>query len=638
MKVLIAFTWMFLISGSLFLKAANVPVLKKANSFFPEWTQIKDQKIDWRFLEVPESWAKTDSKTIKLAVAVIHSKASTPNAPVVFIQGGPGAGAIIGLRRWLNHPLRLNRDIILIDMRGTGFSEPTLCPDLGKQFMEVLAENDAPDTEIAHRVKMALDCKNDLLTRKIDIGAYNSKSISLDLHALKQLLGYGIWNVYGISYGTHIAMQYANDFPDDIQSIVLDSSVPPRAGYYSQNTSNYVRALNVLFDRCKKDPTSNRAFPMLEKTYYETIESLKKTSLELEVPADIVPSGKFYFNAEDMMIAIHQCLYDRKLIPVIPLMIKEFHNRNKDILRVLIKSLASRLYFDYGTYYCILCNEMIPYNSLEKFHDDVKSRSRFSNGLSFYEAEFSICQQWNRGRKIDSLEGKFKSNNKPTLILSGDFDPITPPSNGVLTQQQFPNNYFMQISSSGHGPGFSECGDEMIASFIENPTTKPKIGCFTQNSIKFVTDVKLNRGVSSVAEAIVNRNYLKLVPFVCATVLIIVLFVMLTYNYLQQNKLKIKRTGILRVLIFCSLLFLTSLFLLIDGILTTASINPYILAFGLPGGFGKVFFLIDCSIVSAALACVFYLSKIKSMRQIKISVMMVSLVVCNIYFIYWGLY
>jgi hypothetical protein len=150
--------------------------------------------------------------------------------------------------------------------------------------------------------------------------------------------------------------------------------------------------------------------------------------------------------------------------------------------------------------------------------------------------------------------------------------------------------------------------------------------------------VKLNRGVSSVAEAIVNRNYLKLVPFVCATVLIIVLFVMLTYNYLQQNKLKIKRTGILRVLIFCSLLFLTSLFLLIDGILTTASINPYILAFGLPGGFGKVFFLIDCSIVSAALACVFYLSKIKSMRQIKISVMMVSLVVCNIYFIYWGLY
>ena len=124
-----------------FAQQSNV-VFEKTTSFYPNEEVINNEEIEWGFLTVPEEWEETNGKKIKLAVAILKNTSKSKNTnPVVMIDGGPGAGSIEGIWWWLNHPLREKSDIILVDARGTGFSEPQLCPDLGKEFLKILANN-----------------------------------------------------------------------------------------------------------------------------------------------------------------------------------------------------------------------------------------------------------------------------------------------------------------------------------------------------------------------------------------------------------------------------------------------------------------------------------------------------------------
>ena len=610
-----------------------------AQCFFPEWKELKSENISWGYLKVPENWSGGNGKSIKLAVAILHSKIAGRHAePLVFVQGGPGGSTISDLWRWLNHPARQNRDIVLVDLRGTGLSQPTLCPNLGHKFLAVLAGNYSPAQEINERVRLALQCKDTLLAKKIDIAAYNSNSIAKDLHALKICLGYKKWNVYGLSYGTHVAMIYGNEFPDDVNKLILDSPVPPHADYYNNSTSNYIRALNVFFEKCRNDHEANRQYPNLESKYYQTVESLKKNPIEVNVPTNIVSTGKFYFNAQDMMLAIQQGLYSKRIIQVLPLLINAFHDRNKDALGHLVKSLSSRLLLDYGTYYCVLCHEMIPFNSLAKFHEDAAKNTRFPVGLTFYESEFSICKVWNKELKIDSAESMINISQKPTLIFSGDLDPITPLANGILTQKSFPRSYLIEVSSWGHGVSFSECGNKLIASFLDNPTVEPNSGCFKQaGNLKFITHVNLQPGVANIATVLNEANFLAVTPLALVVLILIISVVLILIRLMKSQYSTVQQRVMHGLLCSTTVLFLLMAGLLINAILTTAAFNSYILAFGLPSRFNYLFFLIRCFVLLFAISTFFYFFKMRKLTNKIIPIMIFCLLVCNLYLFFWKL-
>ena len=107
--------------------------------------------------------AKDNGNAIKIAVAIIKNTDNVEDAnPIVFIQGGPGGSGIQTIRLWLNHPLRKKNDIVLFDERGTGFSKPRLCPELGKTFLEILAKNQSVDEDEKQKVDAASVCKQEL--------------------------------------------------------------------------------------------------------------------------------------------------------------------------------------------------------------------------------------------------------------------------------------------------------------------------------------------------------------------------------------------------------------------------------------------------------------------------------------------
>ena len=637
------FTVLFLTLYSIYSYAQQSNILfEKTGSFYPNEEIINKEDIEWGYFTVPEEWGNTTRRKIKLAVAILKntSKAKDTN-PVVIIDGGPGAGSIEGIWWWLNHPLRKKSDIILVDARGTGFSEPRLCPDLGNEVLKILAKNQDAAKDEEEKVLAAMVCRQQLTTKGINIDAYHSKNIAKDLHALKEYLKYQNWNVYGVSYGTYVAQIYANDFPNDLKTMVLDSPISDISKYYTYNTSNYISSLNKVFEACKNDPNCNAEYPNLEKIYYEVIEKLTKTPITVKVDKTIINEGTFTYNAEDFKVAIHQALYQKRLIEVLPLLIYQFHIGNKHALSALVAAFSGALGLDYGMYYCVSCNETIPNNLIQEYNDDSNKFPKLKGGLSFYNSDFAVCNKWNNQKKND-IKNEYSASkiNVPTLIFTGEFDPITPSKNGDSLAVQIENSYLVNAASYGHASSFTRKGFKITNNFINDPNTKLSSEDFDSNTkMDFINDIYINGGASKLGNSINNFDLLFFSPLIIALMISLIAVFVYTIELLRNKEKNISNKLIKLLLIISSTLGIGVLIGFIIALNDTASNNFYILAFGIPENRSYLFTLLFIFLGVVFLSFFFFIINIKKIgnRSVIFTVLFSNLLI-GVYFLYWGFF
>ena len=635
------FTLLFITLFSIcsFAQKSNV-LFEKTSTFYPNEEAINNEDIEWGFFTVPENWEDTNGKKIKLAVAILkNTSKSKDNNPVVMIDGGPGAGSIEGIWWWLNHPLREKSDIILVDARGTGFSEPRLCPELGNEFLKILAKNQDAAKDEEEKVFAAMACKQQLIVNGIDVSAYHSENIAKDLNALKDHLKHQNWNVYGVSYGTYVAQVYANDFPDDIKSLILDSPISDISDYYTYNTSNYISSLNKVFKACENDSACSGTYPNLENIYYKVIEELTKNPITVKVDNSIIKEGTFTYNVEDFKVAIHQALYQKRLIEVLPLLIYQFHNRNKNALSALVAAFSGALGLDYGMYYCVSCYETIPSNSIQNYNDDSNKYPKLKGGLSFYSSDFAVCKKWNNQKKNDSIkEYSISQINAPTLIFTGEFDPITPSKNGNLLASRIKNSNLINAISYGHASSFTRKGFEITNTFINAPNSKIKGEQFESNvKINFVKDVYINGGISKLGNSINNFDILFFSPLLIALIISLIAFFIYILT-LARKKEKNRSNKIVKLLLIInSLLGVGTLIGFVLALNETASKNFYILAFGIPENWSYLFTLLYFFLGLIILTCLYFIFRIKKIenRSVLFSVLFSNILI-GIYFLYWG--
>lgn len=613
----------------------------------PLLSQYKDsdpEKMVWGYLNVPETWGANDGKTIKIAVTILKKTSNVKSSKaIVFVQGGPGADGIANIWSWINHPLRKNNDIIVFDIRGTGFCKPRLSEDLGKKFLEILAKNQSEEEDEKQKTSAAMLCKQDLINRGINIDSYNSLAVANDLHALKSALKYKDWTVYGVSYGTYVAQVYASTYPKDIESLVLDSAIYDMSSYYVDNTANYMNSLQKVFEICKNDKIYNKEYPNLEKIYYEVIADLEKKPLTVAVDKALVATGTFTYNAEDFKVAIQQALYNKQLVEVIPVLIYQFHQRKGESLGNLVSAFSSLLEMDYGVYYCVSCNEALPNNDFSAYQKSASNFKGLSGGISFYKSDFKVCDAWNKNRSEASKKSYDLSNlssaKYPVLIFSGEFDPITPQTNGKKVASRFANAYNIEANTYGHVPSFTAIGREVAEKFIDHPDQKLNINAFKEaKAIKLVTGVIINKGISKAGSSIGELNPVFLFP------LIIALSIMLMFIFTYLIKL-VKRAyttiqdKIIRIfLIITSVIGLGLFVSLILAILSVSKQNFFILAFGLPEDFKYVFSLVFGFLGCLILTLLYFLFSIKktNQRSAVFSVIFSNILLAT-YLFYWGI-
>jgi pimeloyl-ACP methyl ester carboxylesterase len=613
------------------------------DSFYQGVKLLEKEDITWAVLTIPENWDAPKQRKVRLAVSILKNKEGNKNAEaVVYIQGGPGDKSVENLWSWLNHPLRVTKDIVLFDIRGTGLSKPRLCKDLGEDFFKILAKDQSAEADEQQKIAAVLECQEDLINRGIDIEAYNSLSVAKDLHALKQSLPYKKWHVYSVSYGTYMSQLYANMYPEDISSLILDSSIADIQNYYVNNTSNYMKSLSKVFEACKNDANCKKAYPNLEETYYEVITDLKKKPLTVPVSKETLESGSFTFNVEDFKIAIQQALYNKNFVEVLPLLIYEFKNRNAIILENLIPSFSNMLAtMDYGMYYCVSCAEILPNNSLEAYKKDAATYNKLDGGLAFYKSDFKVCETWNKV-KVDSLLmyhdlSNLKESNFPVLVIAGAFDPITPASNGSTTVKKFTNGYKIEASTYGHVPSISKIGGQVVTSFINNPSKQPQADIFERDAqLDMVQGITTNKGVSSMGIMLSQLDPILMLPLTLAVGLILSFIIAHSIRLVKQRQMKLS-DKIIRILnVVTSVLGIITLGGLIVAIIDMSRSNSLALAFGLLTTYDYLFTVMIVFIVALIITTLYFFISMKKLkdRSILFSVLFSNILIA-IYFFYW---
>ena len=238
------------------------------------------------YLAVPQSRSLPDSPYIRLHVAIFRSLSASPAPdPVVHLAGGPGSSSLADARYLFNQGMDgilERRDFILLDQRGTGYSMPRLdCPERETLVPSLLQDGFSQDIVDAFR-----RCRERLVSEGIDLTSYNSAASAADVNDLRQALGYAQVNLYGVSYGTRLALTLMRDYPGAVRSAVLDSTYPPQVNLYTALAPNAERAFNVLFDRCGADPACSRRYPDLRNTFYRLVDRLNTSPVAVRLIAN----------------------------------------------------------------------------------------------------------------------------------------------------------------------------------------------------------------------------------------------------------------------------------------------------------------------------------------------------------------
>lgn len=442
----------------------------------------QEEQIRCGYLYVPEDYSQPEGTEIELAVAIIRSLSDQPAAdPIVYLDGGPGGSALAAPDSWMESPLRDKRDIILLDQRGTGFSLPSLnCIEIEEDTEDALAATKA--------------CRDRLADAGVNLSAYNSANNAADVNALRLALGYKEWNIYGVSYGTRLALTTMRDFPTGIRSVVLDSVYPPNIDAYSEQPLNNADAIQAMLDGCAANSACNQAYPELDQKFYELIGQLNKEPVDLDGEE---------LTGDQIVEQLVQTLYDTYTIPELPLIIHAASQADYDPLLELMNPSeeadgANRQYSrqdgegdisdSEGMFYSVECYEEFPFGSVAEAEKLVsKYPTQLTDGLlAGLEQEYEACDIWNVGQ-AGQIETEAVSSDIPTLLLAGEYDPVTPPDWAKLATETLSNHQYFEIPAGGHALiDAGECPLGLIVNFVDNPTTSLDGSCIAELEPVFV--------------------------------------------------------------------------------------------------------------------------------------------------------
>jgi pimeloyl-ACP methyl ester carboxylesterase len=553
--------------------------------------------VECGYLIVPEDRSNPDSRTIRLGVATLKSSSGDPAPdPVTFITGGPGESAFESIGWLLSTPFLDNRDIIVLEQRGTRYAQPWLdCPELDGALLESFSVT-LGEEEIAREVEAAAQCRDRLIDEGVNLAAYNSAASAADLADLRHVLGYEAWNLYGISYGTRLALTVMRDHPEGVRSAILDSTYPPLVDDYVEQMPNAMRSFNVLFAACAADPECHAAYPDLEQAFYRLTERMNANPIPLSVH---VPPYNLLATGDDLAMGLYQALYNADMIPFVPFLIYQLHDGNSDVLIPLADyGLPVMTAFSRGMLYSVQCYDEAPFNDPGEVAAAVGAHPTLGNFLPF-RSDLAICAVWEAGES-NPIEDEPVRSDIPTLILAGEYDPVTPPHWGELAAETLSHSFFYEFPGLGHSvTNDSLCALSMAAAFLGSPSVSPDASCMAEmNGPDFVTpdDLYATPAVYRLNTELLGHHSLSHLGVLGFCLLFFSTEILLLPGNLfrllrrrsNQNRAAWFARGLAAVTAVLNLTFLVGLVVMMRE---TMSTNWLILAFGLPAK-GAPLFLI----------------------------------------------
>ena len=443
------------------------------------------QNINCGYLVVRENPQVQSSPEIRLAVAIVKSSNPHPSAdPLLMLNGGPGGSLLSEFDYFVSaggvDTQVGNRDIILLDQRGTGFSEPSLACTEEYAFND--AQIEKPDNEQG-LIPVYRQCYQRFLQEHIDPSQYNVYNNASDIHDLITALKLSQLDIYGVSYGTRVALEVMRSFPQNVRSVILDSTVPPDLKFFESTLHDYARVYQVFFQQCAADATCARKYPDLEARFYAFLAAADKhpVTMSLTNPQTGKVYPKAFFQGYDLFQAFWQFFYVTSFIPYLPGLMNDIINGHYDRFAAVYSQLAFDTSVNTGVYETTMCNTeegRTTAAGIQKVAQELNPaiRTRAINDTTL--ASFDLCKVWNVPSAASS-ESQPVVSSIPTLIMEGEDDPITPPTNGNSVATHLSKSYVTLFPATGHGTYLSgqACPVQVAQSFLNQPDQRPNTTC-----------------------------------------------------------------------------------------------------------------------------------------------------------------
>ncbi|HUI90239.1 MAG TPA: alpha/beta fold hydrolase [Anaerolineales bacterium] len=444
--------------------------------------------VNCGYLIVPEDRTSNPSHTIKLAVAVYHSRSQNPSEPVLFLQGGPGAEAVklsADAYSILVAPFLPKRDFIVFDQRGTGLSEPSLdCDELTKLYsQDVHGLIDASTRDLVYS-NAFLSCNGLMQAQGINLRAYTTVESAADVRDLLTVLKYPKADLYGASYGTRLAQVVMRNYPEIVNNAVLDSVVPVDTSLFGNYSNSVESGLKTLFTDCAVDPQCNAAYPNLETTFWDLVKQLDANPVT--VTSSNYPTGTITqsVTGETVMNVILGSIKESPYIATAPQSIYRF--KNGDFSTLVLEQASLPFAFEGispGLFINMTCHEQILSTTPAQAQTDANSQIiRDYAWLPFYgdiENIFKTCKSWGATAPAYGEDDPTVSNI-PSLIITGSFDPTTPPAYAKQVAARLSHSYYFEFPNLGHTPTAADssgCAMSIVEQFLDNPSTEPDRSC-----------------------------------------------------------------------------------------------------------------------------------------------------------------
>jgi pimeloyl-ACP methyl ester carboxylesterase len=413
-------------------------------------------------LSVFENRMSRAGRKIDLNVVVLPAlEPGAKDAPLFDLQGGPGIAATAGAQLYATElrEYRRHRDVVLVDQRGTGASNPLQCDEY--EPAKYLGE--------MYPVGYVRNCRKKL-ERIADLTQYTTPIAMDDLDDVRAWLGYDRVNLIGLSYGTRAALVYLRQHPQHVRAAVLMGVAPTYAKLPMYHAPTAQRSMLLLLDECAADRACAAAYPRVREELSEVLERLGRQPARVNY---LLPVSK-----REVTVTIRRDVFAEKLrsqmytppgqrrLPYVihaaaqgdftPFLAMTIHDDDAPSSDPTIAD---------GMYLSVTCAEDVPFIDLTEA--ERISRPTFFGDYRIRQQR-RACSLWRRGRVPAGYDQPVVSN-APVLILDGDNDPVTPPAWGEQVASHLPNSKYVLIRHHAHVPvGLTniECLDRVILDFL----------------------------------------------------------------------------------------------------------------------------------------------------------------------------
>ena len=462
----------------------------------PDPTTPTGDRISCHRLVVPEDRGEPDGRQVELPVLRFRAEdgaagdrsvdgevAAAADEPIVYLHGGPGAGAVDRWATWSTLVDGLGGELVVYDQRGGGAAVPRLdCPEHGDAVLDALARPDDPTDERGAVADSITRCHDRLEGDGVGLDHYDVESSVADLDDLRRALGVDRLRLVATSYGTRLALEYAAAHPDHVASMALDSIDPPGSGHPGRDAEMVRPAVERLVAACDADATCAAAHPDLGGALERAVERFDASPVTIDLPAvDGRPAGRVTVTGDDLLAGMFAAMYDSELVPLLPSAIDALAAGDDTLLAAVGPRLAPALTSGAtGTLLGVNCSQL---SGAPPPSDEVEVPSGASTvALTGWD---TFCDRWPVDRRDgDGAATATTTLDVPVLVVAGELDPITPATVSRRVAGELGATY-LEVPLAGHAPMLTDtCTRAALRTFLIDPAA-PAPTCERDTPVPF---------------------------------------------------------------------------------------------------------------------------------------------------------